>query len=106
MKKAGVNPFDPQSDIRYAALRDMRAEGPVHEIVGGRRIVVSQRAVADGLSSVESFVGSFGNTGDAAEEDTVMAAIPEPRHGKNRKLMNSALDYHHTSQIEPFVRDY
>jgi len=106
MKKAGVNPFDPQSDIRYAALRDMRAEGPVHEIVGGRRIVVSQRAVADGLSSVESFVGSFGNTGDAAEEDTVMAAIPEPRHGKIRKLMNSALGYHHASQIEPFVRDY
>ncbi len=42
----------------------------------------------------------------AAEEDMVMAAIPEPRHGKIRKLMNSALGYHHASQIEPFVRDY
>ncbi len=43
---------------------------------------------------------------DAAEEDTLMAAIPEPRHGKIRKLMNSALGYHPASQIEPFVRVY
>ena len=42
---------------------------------------------------------------DAAEEDTLLAAIPEPRHGKIRKLMNSALGDHPASQIEPFVRD-
>ncbi len=84
----------------------MRAEAPVHEAAGGQRFAVGQKAVVDGLGSVESFVGSFGNTGEAAEEDTVMAAIPEPRHGKIRKLFNSALAHHHASQVEPFVRGY
>ena len=106
MKKTQINPFDSKSDNRYKAFEKMRAEAPVHEVAGGRRFAVSQKAVEDGLKSVESFVGSFGNTGSAAEEDTVMAAIPEPRHGKIRKLFNSALGFHHVSRIEPFVRKY
>jgi len=35
-----------------------------------------------------------------------MAAIAEPRHGRIRKLFNSALAYNHASQVEPFVRRY
>ena len=35
-----------------------------------------------------------------------MAAIAEPRHGKIRRLFNSALGFHHVSQIESFVRQY
>ena len=106
MKKAPINPFDSKSENRYEAFRAMRGEAPVHEVPGGRRFVVSQKGVAEGLASVESFVGTFGNTGQAAEEDTVMAAIPEPRHGKIRRLFNSALGFHHVSRAEPFVREY
>ena len=106
MKKTQIDPFDSKSENRYKAFEQMRAEAPVHETSRGPRFVVGQRAVADGLASVESFVGSFGDTGEAAEEDTVMAAIAEPRHGKIRKLFNSALGFHHVSQLEPFVRDY
>ncbi|MEE2673039.1 MAG: cytochrome P450, partial [Myxococcota bacterium] len=106
MKKTQINPFDSKSENRYQAFEEMRAESPVHETSQGARFVVGQRAVAEGLASVESFVGSFGNTGQAAEEDTVMAAIAEPRHGKIRRLFNSALGFHHVSQIEPFVRAY
>ena len=103
MKKAPINPFDSKSENRYEAFRAMRGEAPVHEVPGGRRFVVSQKGVAEGLASVESFVGTFGNTGQAAEEDTVMAAIPEPRHGKIRRLFNSALGFHHVSS-GPLVR--
>lgn len=106
MKKQQINPFDSNSQNRYEAFREMREEAPVHETVGGRRFVMSLKAVEDGLKSVESFVGSFGDTGDAAEEDTVMAAIPEPRHGKIRRLFNSALGYHKVSHVESFVRTY
>lgn len=106
MKQTKINPFDSQSENRYKAFEEMRAEAPVHETVGGRRFVVSQKAVEDGLKSVESFVGSFGDMGQAAEENTVMAAIPEPRHGKIRRLFNSALGFHHVSKVEAFVRDY
>ena len=106
MKKAQINPFDSKSENRYEAFRTMRREGPVHEVAGRRRFVVTQKGVAEGLASVNSFVGSFGNTGNAAEEDTVMAAIAEPRHGKIRRLFNSALGFHHVSRVEPFVRQY
>lgn len=106
MKKSEINPFDSNSATRYASFQEMRSTAPVHEATGGQRFVVTQRAVLAGLKSVESFVGSFGSTGHAAEEDTVMAAIPEPRHGKIRKLMNSALGYHHSSAVEPYVRQY
>lgn len=63
MKKARINPDDSKSENRYAAFRELRAEAPVHETGGGQRFAVSQKAVEDGLASVESFVGSFGNTG-------------------------------------------
>ena len=106
MKKTPINPFDSKSENRYAAFEEMRAQAPVHETQGGQRFVVGQKAVAEALGSVDSFVGSFGNTGQAAEEDTVMAAIAEPRHGKIRRLFNSALAFHHVSLIEPFVRSY
>lgn len=106
MTKAMVDPFDSESENRYEAFRAMRTEAPVHETRGGQRFFVSQRAVEEGLKSVDSFVGSFGDVGQLAEEDTLMAAIPEPRHGKVRKLFNSALAYNHASQVEPFVRRY
>ena len=89
MKKLQINPFDSRSEKRYKAFQEMRGEAPVHDVPGDRRFIVSQKAGGEGLASVESFVGSFGDTGDAAEEDTVMAAIAEPRHGKIRKLFNS-----------------
>ena len=66
MKKSELNPFDSESENRYAAFEEMRAEARVHDVLGGRRFVVGQRAVEEGLKSVESFVGSFGNTGQAA----------------------------------------
>jgi cytochrome P450 len=106
MKKSEINPFDSESENRYEAFRAMRAEAPVHETEGGQRFIVSQEGVEAGLKSVDSFVGSFGDVGEMAEEDTLMAAIPEPRHGKVRKLFNSALAYNHASQVEPYVRSY
>ncbi|MBJ19383.1 MAG: cytochrome P450 [bacterium] len=106
MIRSDINPFDSESGNRYLAFREMRGVAPAHEVDGGQLFIVRQKAVEEGLKSVGSFVGSFGDIGQAAEEDTIMAAIPEPRHGKIRKLFNSALAYNHASQVEPFVRRY
>ncbi len=106
MKTLAIDPFDSESDARYEAFRRMRAEGPAHRLETGQIFVVGQHAVATGLASVDHFVGSFGDVGEAEEQDTIMAAIPEPRHGKIRRLFNSALAYNHASQVEPFVRRY
>ena len=101
-----LDPFDTESESRHAAFAQMRAEGPVHAVPSGERFVVQYRTVEAALKSVDTFVGSFGDVGAAPEEDTIMAAIPEPRHGKIRKLFNSSLAYNHASRVEPFLRGY
>jgi cytochrome P450 len=106
VQKAEIDPFDTDAEKRYAAFGEMRAKAPIHEVPGDRLLFVSQKMVNAGLKAVDFFHGSTGNLGEFAEEDTVMAAIAEPRHGQIRKLFNSALAYHHASQIEPFVRRY
>ena len=98
------NPFDPSSsETRYAAFAELRAQGGVHKLPTGQWFAVSHAAVEKGLSSVEHFVGSFGDTGHLPEEQQILAAIPEPRHGKIRKLVNSVFAYHHAVKVEPFV---
>jgi cytochrome P450 len=89
---------------RDAILALRRREAPVARIPSGAFFVASWDEVRQGLTEVEHFVGSFGNTGELPEEETVLPGIPEPRHGKVRKLINSVLAYHHASQLEPFTR--
>ena len=101
-----IDPFDSNSEHRYEAFSALRARGSAAIVEGGRLFFVRQAAVEQGLKSVDHFVGSFGDVGQSKEEDTLLAAIPEPRHGKIRKLFNSALAYNHASQVEPFVRRY
>ena len=103
-----MQPFDPfvpmPAEQRYAALRDLRRQAPLVRLASGAWLAGSMAAVNAGLKAVEHFAGSFGATGSGPEDDQVMAAIPEPRHGKIRKVFNSALAYHHASQVEPFAR--
>lgn len=106
MKPVDVNPFDSNSEARYDAFSMLRARGAAHVVPSGQLFFVRQSSVEQGLKSVEHFVGSFGDVGQSKEEDTLLAAIAEPRHGKIRKLFNSALAYNHASQVEPFVRRY
>ncbi|MBK7948505.1 MAG: cytochrome P450 [Deltaproteobacteria bacterium] len=103
---AEVDPFDSNSEARYDAFATLRARGPAHTVPSGQRFFVHRSAVEQGLKSVDHFVGSFGDVGQSKEEDTLLAAIAEPRHGKIRKLFNSALAYNHASQVEPFTRRY
>ncbi len=103
---AEVDPFDSSSENRYAAFAQLRTQGTAAKVESGQTFFVRQEAVLQGLRSVDHFVGSFGDVGQSKEEDTLLAAIPEPRHGKIRKLFNSALAYNHASQVEPFVRRY
>lgn len=85
-------------------LADRRRRAPVAPVEGGALYVATFEGVRKGLSSVEHFVGAFGNAGDLPEEETVLPGIPEPRHGKIRKIVNTVLAYHHAKKLEDFVR--
>ena len=89
---------------RDQILADRRARAPIAPVEGGALFVARFEGVRQALLNVDHFVGSFGNTGDLPEEETVLPGIPEPRHGKLRKIINTVLAYHHAVRLEPFVK--
>ena len=99
-----IDPFDSSnSEERFELLARLRRESPIEKLASGQYFITSQVGVETVLKNVDHFVGSFGDTEGATEDISVLAAIPEPRHGKIRKIFNSALAYHHASKVEPFV---
>jgi cytochrome P450 len=100
---AAFDPYAPSSTERLAAMAAARAAGGVTETSAGY-YVATAAGVQAGLRDVEKFVGSFMDTSGLAEEDTVVSAIPEPRHGRIRRIINTVIAVHRTIQAEPFIR--
>ncbi len=102
-------PRDPLTassrEERDAIFAERRRTAPVARVGSGAYFVASFDALREGLAQVDHFVGSFGNTGELPEEETVLPGIPEPRHGKVRKILNTVLAYHHASKLDGFVRE-
>ena len=99
----GFDPYAPSSDARYAAMAEIRANGGIAETDVGYYIATAAGVLA-GVRAVDKFVGSFMDTSGLAEEDIAVSAIPEPRHGRIRRIINSVIAVHRTLQAEPFIR--
>ena len=98
------DPYAPASEQRYAEMERVRAAGGVAETAAGW-YVATAAGVRAGLFDVERFVGSFVDTAAMHPDDVVLSAIPEPRHGRIRRIVNGAIAGHRTGQAEPFVRE-
>jgi cytochrome P450 len=56
--------------------------------------------------NVETFQASFREPGVVVPpEEQLISEIPEPRHGKIRRIINSAIAQHRIGRVEPFVRE-
>jgi cytochrome P450 len=98
------DPYAPNSEDRYEAMASARGgDGVVPTSVG--YYLATAAAVEAGLRDVERFVGSFIDTAGLPEEDTPISAIPEPRHGPIRRVINTVVAGHRTAQAEPFIRE-
>src|SRR5580704_9585479 len=100
---ATFDPYAHSSAERLAAMAAARAGSGVTETSAGYYVATAAGVLA-GLRDVEKFVGSFMDTSGLAEEDTVVSAIPEPRRGRIRRIINTVIAVHRTIQAEPFVR--
>ncbi len=98
------DPYAPSSDDRYAAMAQVRASGGIVETPAGYYIATAA-GVSTGLQDVEKFVGSFMDTSALDEDDVMISAIPEPRHGRIRRVINTVVAAHRTMQNEPFIRE-
>src|SRR5687768_10656670 len=99
-------PMDVDPERRCEAFRAMREQGAVVPMPGvpGVLAAVSYTAVDQGLRSVRNFGGSAGQD-SLPEVDKIIAAIPEPRHGQVRRIINSVVAIHRSQQIEPYLQD-
>jgi cytochrome P450 len=98
------DPYAPSSDERYAAMAQIRASGGIVE-TGAGYYVATAAGVTAGLHHVDKFVGSFMDTSALPEDDVMISAIPEPRHGRIRRVINTVVAAHRTMQNEPFIRE-
>jgi len=97
------DPYAPSSDERYAAMAQVRAAGGIVETAAGY-YVATAAGVSSGLHDVTKFVGSFIDTSALPEDEVMISAIPEPRHGRIRRVINTVVAAHRTMQNEPFIR--
>ena len=102
-----MDEFDPYaggSEERYRAMAAVRAGGGVIATPVGHYIATAEGVFA-GLKQVEHFVGSFQDVSGLPEDEVPISAIPEPRHGTVRRVINSVVAPHRTNAAEPFVRE-
>jgi len=94
--------FSRDAAERYRAFSHLRGQCPVHRLPGGEMVAVSHQATADGVRHVENFTGTFSDSGALAQEDIILAGIPEPRHSEVRRIFLSALT--DIARHEDFIR--
>lgn len=101
-----MNPLDPDPVRRHDAMRELRARGAVVPFPGldGVLAAVRYHAVDAGLRGVDDFGGSAAQEG-LPESDTNIAAIPEPRHGQIRRIINSVVAFHKSQRIEGYLEE-
>jgi cytochrome P450 len=65
-----------------------------------------QEDVQKAAKAVEIFRANFRGAGIVVpDEEMLISEIPEPRHGRIRRIVNSAVAAHRLSRVEPMLRD-
>jgi cytochrome P450 len=103
---SSFDPLNASAGIPYAGLARLRAEQPVYRAPGGAWYLALQDDVLRATEDVHAFVSSFREPGVAVpDQEQLVSEIPEPRHGRVRKIVNSAIAYHKLGRVGPLVRE-
>ena len=99
------DPFAYPGEVPHETLTELRSECPVARTPTGWYLTKFDHVLA-ATRDVETFVSSFRDPGVVVpEEEKLISEIPEPRHGKVRRIINATVAHHKSMRAEPFVRD-
>jgi len=102
---SGYDPFDVTAAIPLDALRELRATCPVAAIEVGW-LLTTHADVKSAVRDVESFITSYREPGVVVpDEEQLLPEMPEPRHGKVRRIVNAVVGWHKAVRMEGFIRD-
>jgi cytochrome P450 len=100
------DPLDTSSGIPYDVFARLRAEAPVWRTASGVWFFSLFDDVLAAAMDIESFKSSFRDPGVVVpEEEQLISEIAEPRHGKMRRIVNSAIAAHRLGHVESFARE-
>ncbi len=86
-------------------LAALRARCPVAPTPSGYSYLTRYQDVLDASRAVTVFEGSYVNTDRMVEDELFLPFIPEPRHGRIRRVINAAIATHRLGRIEQPLRD-
>jgi cytochrome P450 len=99
------DPLDATRGVPHELLAELRAGCPVSSTESGMYFLARHDDVLACTRDIDSFQASFREPGVLVpSEEQLISEIPEPRHGKIRKIINSAIAQHRIGRIEPFVQ--
>lgn len=99
------DPLDTNKGIPYEIFRQLRADAPVSRTPSGVWFFALYDDVLEATKDIESFKSSFRDPGVVVpDEEQLISEIPEPRHGKIRRIVNSAIAAHRLTGVETFAR--
>ena len=105
MSTQAYDPFDVSADVPLDALREMRETCPVAAIDVGW-LLTTHADVKSAVRDVESFITSYREPGVVVpDEEQLLPEMPEPRHGKVRRIVNAVVGWHKAVRMEGFIRD-
>ena len=100
-----ADPLDASGGVPYQTLAHLRQVCPVSRTASGAYFLAGHDDVLAATKDVETFQASFREPGVVvAPEEQLVSEIPEPRHGRIRRIINSAIAQHRIERIEPFAR--
>src|SRR5438105_2797274 len=100
-----ADPFDASAGVPYDLLADLRGACPVSRAASGAYFLARHDDVLAATKEVDVFEASFRAAAVVVPpEEQLISEIPEPRHGKIRRIINSAIAQHRIGRVEPFVR--
>ena len=100
------DPLDTSAGIPYDIFARLRAEAPVWRTGSGVLFFSQFDDVLAATKDIESFKSSFRDPGVVVpEEEQLISEIEEPRHGKIRRIVNSAIAAHRLGRVEDFARE-
>lgn len=102
----GGDPLDASQGVPYPALAELRSTCPVSRTASGAVFLARHDDVLAATRDIDTFQASFREAGVVVpDEEQLISEIPEPRHGKIRRIINSAIAQHRIGRVEPFARD-
>jgi cytochrome P450 len=105
MPSMAPDPLDATAGVPYGLLADLRAGCPVSRTASGAYFLARHDDVLAATKNLDVFQASFRAAGVVVPpEEQLISEISEPRHGKIRRIINSAIAQHRIGRVEPFVR--